>query len=325
MDVVKENIQELKGAIRVASEEGSGTQFAIRIPLTLAVMRALLFTAGGQKFAIALNEISEIIRLSSENVLGPHQDAVRLKDEVLPLFQMVDLLNAGKGNAQSVMATEYPIALVVEGGGRRAALVVDTLVGQREIVIKGLGSHLRYVRGISGVTIMGDGRVVPILNLEEFLWSQTPNIANTHPDAALDIKKPLKIMVVDDSISIRQVISRLMTDQGWEVQTAKDGIDALEKLGEVRPDLIVLDIEMPRMNGYEFLGALKTESGYEDIPVVILTSRTSVKHREKARSLGARGFIVKPYKDDEFVRLIHKLTSGSTGNEKSRPQKRFSK
>jgi chemosensory pili system protein ChpA (sensor histidine kinase/response regulator) len=131
--------------------------------------------------------------------------------------------------------------------------------------------------------------------------------------------------VVDDSISIRQVISRLMTDQGWEVQTAKDGIDALEKLGEVRPDLIVLDIEMPRMNGYEFLGALKTESGYEDIPVVILTSRTSVKHREKARSLGARGFIVKPYKDDEFVRLIHKLTSGSTGNEKSRPQKRFSK
>ena len=311
MDVVKENILNLKGVIRVASEKRKGTQFTIRIPLTLAVVRALLFTAGGQKFAIALNEISEIIRLVPENVLGPHQDAVRLKDEVLPLFQMVDLLNAGKGSVAPLAAPKDPIALVIESGGRRAALVVDTLVGQREIVIKGLGSHLRYVKGISGVTIMGDGSVVPILNLEEFLWSQTSKIADIHSDAALDIKKPLKIMVVDDSISIRQVISRLMSDQGWEVQTAKDGIDALDKLREDRPDLIVLDIEMPRMNGYEFLGAVKTESGYEDIPVVMLTSRTSAKHREKARSLGARGFIVKPYKDDEFVQLIKKLTDES--------------
>lgn len=320
MDVVKENIQELKGVIRVASQEGRGTQFTIRIPLTLAVVRALLFTAGRQKFAIALNEISEIIRLSPESVLGPHQDAVRLKDEVLPLFQMVDLLNGESRMAGSVMAPQNPITLVVESGGRRAALVVDTLVGQREIVIKGLGSHLRYVKGISGVTIMGDGSVVPILNLEEFLWSQTSNSADTHPDAALDIQKPLRIMVVDDSISIRQVISRLLADQGWEVQTAKDGIEALEKLREGRPDLIVLDIEMPRMNGYEFLGALKTESGHENIPVVMLTSRTSAKHRQKARSLGAKGFIVKPYKDDEFIRLIHKLTAGPTENEKPQPQ-----
>ncbi len=323
MDVVKENIQDLKGVIRVASEKGKGTQFTIRIPLTLAVVRALLFTAGGQKFAIALNEISEIIRLNPEHVLGPHQDAVRLKDEVLPLFQMVDLLNGGKRKAEAVMAPEYPITLVIESGGRRAALVVDTLVGQREIVIKGLGSHLRYVKGISGVTIMGDGSVVPILNLEEFLWSQTSNIADTYPDAALDIKRPLKIMVVDDSISIRQVISRLVADQGWEAQTAKDGIDALEKLREGRPDLIVLDIEMPRMNGFEFLGAVKTESGYEDIPVVMLTSRTSAKHRQKAKSLGARGFIVKPYKDDEFVRLIQKLTGRPTGKDNSQPQNGF--
>jgi len=119
-------------------------------------------------------------------------------------------------------------------------------------------------------------------------------------------------MVVDDSISVRQVISRLLEGQGWEVQTAKDGIDALDKLREDRPDLIVLDIEMPRMNGYEFLGAVKTQSGFEDIPVVMLTSRATAKHREKARSLGASGFIVKPYKDDEFIDLINKLTGGST-------------
>jgi len=312
MDVVKENILNLKGAIRVSSEPGRGTRFTIRIPLTLAVVRALLFTAGGQKLAIALNEIREIIRLAPENVLGPHQDAVRLKDEILPLFQISDLLHTGKSNAASAPASKYPIALVIESGGRRAALVIDMLVGQREIVIKGLGSHLRYVKGISGVTIMGDGGVVPILNLEELLWSQTAIGTDIYPDAVPDIKRPLKIMVVDDSISVRQVISRLLADQGWEVQTAKDGIDGLDKLREDRPDLIVLDIEMPRMNGYEFLGAVKTQSGYEDIPVVMLTSRATAKHREKARGLGASGFIVKPYKDDEFIDLINKLTGGST-------------
>jgi len=117
-------------------------------------------------------------------------------------------------------------------------------------------------------------------------------------------------MVVDDSVSIRQVVSRLMEDQGWKVTAAKDGIDALERLRVFRPDLIVLDIEMPRMNGYEFLSALRAESAYKDIPVVMLTSRTAAKHRDKAIALGARGFIVKPYNADEFVNLVLRLTGG---------------
>ncbi len=308
MDVVKENIQNLKGIIRVASEKGQGTKFTIRIPLTLAAVQALLFTVGGQTYAVALNEIGEIIRLDPENILGPNQDALRINDEVLPLFHMADLLSAEKRDADSVPSGDYPIALVVETGGRRGTLVIDTLVGQKEIVIKSLGSHLRYVKGVSGATIMGDGSVIPILNLDELLWSQTKMLKETHTDKELILERPLNIMVVDDSVSIRQVVSRLMEDQGWKVLTAKDGIDALERLSESRPDLIVLDIEMPRMNGYEFLGALKARSGFEEIPVVMLTSRTATKHRDKAKALGAKGFIVKPYNDDEFVRLIIELT-----------------
>jgi chemosensory pili system protein ChpA (sensor histidine kinase/response regulator) len=191
--------------------------------------------------------------------------------------------------------------------------VIDSLVGQKEIVIKSLGSHLRYVKGVSGATIMGDGSVIPILNLEELLWSQMTMLEETHTDKELIIERPLNIMVVDDSVSIRQVVSRLMEDQGWQVLTAKDGIDALDKLSESHPDLIVLDIEMPRMNGYEFLGALKAQVGVENIPVVVLTSRTATKHRDKAKALGAKGFIVKPYNDDEFVRLILKLTGRGSG------------
>ena len=313
MDVVKENIQNLKGVIRVASEKGQGTKFTIRIPLTLAAVQALLFTVGGQTYAIALNEIGEIIRLDPENILGPNQDALRINDEVLPLFHMADLLSVGKRDAESVSPGEYPITLVVETGGRRGTLVIDTLVGQKEIVIKSLGSHLRYVKGVSGATIMGDGSVIPILNIDELLWPQMTRLEDTHPEKELILERPLNIMIVDDSVSIRQVVSRFMEDQGWKVQTAKDGIDALDRLSESRPDLIVLDIEMPRMNGYEFLGALKAQGGFEDIPVVMLTSRTATKHRDKAKALGANGFIVKPYNDDEFVRLILKLTGRGSG------------
>jgi chemosensory pili system protein ChpA (sensor histidine kinase/response regulator) len=313
MDVVKENIQDLKGVIRVASEKGQGTKFTIRIPLTLAAVQALLFTVRGQTYAIALNEISEIIRLNPENILGPNQDALRLNDEVLPLFHMVDLLGLGKRDAEPVPLGGYPVSLVVETVGRKGTLVIDTLVGQKEIVIKSLGSHLRSVKGVSGATIMGDGSVIPILDMEELLWSQTTMSAETHTDKELIIERVLNIMIVDDSVSIRQVVSRLMEDQGWKVLTAKDGIDALDKLSESRPDLIVLDIEMPRMNGYEFLGALKAQVGFEDIPVVMLTSRTASKHRDKAKALGAKGFIVKPYNDDEFVRLILKLTGRGSG------------
>ncbi len=317
MDVVKENIQELKGVIRVAAREGKGTQFTIRIPMTLAAVRALLFTVSGQLFAIALGEIKEIIRISPEHITHEISEAVRIGNEILPLYYLSTVLNIRNNQAdnpegpsfQAPGASEYPIVLVVEAGGQRGALVIDALAGQREIVIKSTGSHLRYVRGIAGVTIMGDGSVVPILNIEELFRTETV-ISEQVPLEKLASEKSLQIMVVDDSVSIRQVVSRLMEDQGWKVAAAKDGIDALERLRVFRPDLIVLDIEMPRMNGYEFLSAVRAESAYSGIPVIMLTSRTASKHRDKAIALGARGFIVKPYNADEFVNLVLRLTGG---------------
>ncbi|MGD9138734.1 MAG: hybrid sensor histidine kinase/response regulator, partial [Desulfobacterales bacterium] len=313
MDVVKENIQNLKGVIQVRSENGKGAEFTIRIPLTMAAVQALLFNAGGQTYAVALNEISEIVRRDPETILGPNKDALRLKDEVLPLFYLKDLTNPEQFGVETLPTGANPVTLVVETSGQRGAVEIDALVGQKEIVIKSLGSHLRRVKGVSGATIMGDGSVIPILNLGELLWSQMAMMADSRRDSEPILERPLTIMVVDDSVSIRQVVSRLLEEQGWKVLTAKDGIDAFDKLSENRPDLIVLDIEMPRMNGYEFLGALKTQVELDDIPVVMLTSRTAAKHREKAKALGAKGFIVKPYNDDELVRLILNLTGRESG------------
>jgi chemosensory pili system protein ChpA (sensor histidine kinase/response regulator) len=311
MDVVKENIHHLKGSIQVTSEKGNGTQFSIRIPLTLAAVKALLFTVEGHEYAIALNEINKITRLTPDNFLGQQTDAVRIDDEILPFFRMSEMLNNPEKNNESISESEHPVTLVFEAGGRRGVVAIDTLKGQREIVIKSLGSHLQYVKGISGITIKGDGSLVPIMNLEEFFWRKTDNLDVLISDDGLMKAIPMEIMVIDDSVSIRKVVSRLMEDQGWKVQTAKDGIDALEKLRESKPDLIVLDIEMPRMNGYEFLGALKSQSAYQDIPVVMLTSRNAAKHRDKAKALGAKGFVVKPYNDDEFINLILLLTTES--------------
>ncbi len=308
MDVVRENIHELKGTIRVRSDSGGGTRFTIRIPLTLAAVQALLFTVKGQLLAIPLNEIEEILRIDPEEITGERGDVVRINEEVLPLFDMADVLESA-GEKGPPPAQEQPLVLVVRSAERRCALIIDALVGQREIVIKGTGSHLRYVRGVSGVTIMGDGSVVPILNIGELIWSQEEGVEPEEVRAPVSppTKGPTEILVVDDSVSIRQVVSRLIQDQGWRAHTAKDGIDALERLREIRPDLIVLDIEMPRMNGYEFLSAIKAEPSYKEIPVLMLTSRTAAKHRNRALSLGAKGFVVKPYQHEAFVEAMSSL------------------
>ncbi len=306
MDVVRENIQSLKGNVRVLSWKDKGTRFTIRIPLTLAAIRALLFTVGGHPYAIALNEIREIIRADAQHMIKIPKRAIRVGNELLPITCLKECLFPGAPDAE---ASHTPIVLVTEYGGKTEALEIDALTGQQEIVIKGTGTHLRHVRGISGVTIVGDGTVVPILNIPELLGMDADMGSMTGPASAVPVSDtPLKVMIVDDSISIRQVVSRLMEDQGWRVKTAKDGIDALEKLGEGRPDIIVLDIEMPRMNGYEFLSALNAQSEYRNIPVVMLTSRAAAKHHDKAVGLGAKGFIVKPYNDNEFIELVLKLT-----------------
>ena len=312
LDVVKGNITELKGTVRVAeSQDGQGAQFYLRIPLTLAVVRALLFRVGGRLYAVALSEIKEILRIHPNNIVHQPQEAVRIDDTLIPLYYLSDVLNIQANEVESLTAAEHPLTLVIDTGDWLGAVEIDTLYGQREIVIKNIGSHLRHVKGISGATVMGDGKVVPILNMEELCSSGKSINDAILSEVQPEIEKPLEIMVVDDSVSIRQVVSRLMENQGWKVLTAKDGIDALDRLGESRPDLIVLDIEMPRMNGFEFLGALKAQVGFEDIPVVMLTSRTATKHRVKAKALGAKGFVVKPYKDDDFINLILQLTTES--------------
>jgi chemosensory pili system protein ChpA (sensor histidine kinase/response regulator) len=309
LDVVRANILALKGSVRIeTSAPGVGTTFRISLPLTMAVMQALLFQAGGQTYATALYDIKEIVRVDPNKIDTQAPRTVTIDGRRMPFYTLSDAL-AGEAAPSSIDdGGQWPLVLVIEKDSWQGAVSIDRLLSQREIVIKSLGPHLRRVIGVAGATVLGDGKVLPILNLEELLNNEPARQAPIGPSIVAEQMQQLEIMVVDDSVSVRTVVSRLMERQGWQVRTAKDGVEAMGLLHDHRPDVIILDVEMPRMNGYEFMSSMRAQPDCRDTPVIMLTSRGSKKHRDKAQALGVSGFMTKPYDDEAFVGLVQQLS-----------------
>ena len=305
MDVVWENIKELHGSITVETTQGVGTTFVIRLPLTLGIVRALMVKIGEVTYGIALNDIKDIHRVDNYDI-SREAGTCKLAGAIVPWHSLPTLL--GRGDDQAEETRSLVLGLATEG--RTIAISIPQITGQKEIVMKGLGTHLRTVPGISGAAVMGDGSIVPVLNIPDLIQAAERTERTSAMSFHFEIPTSFTVMIVDDSISIRRVMSRLVTANGWVPVEAKDGLDAIEQLEmeEVRPDCIVLDIEMPRMNGFEFLVKLSNTPGGIDIPVIMLTSRASAKHQEKAFQLGARAFLTKPCKDEEFVETVLRLT-----------------
>ena len=323
MDVVRETIESLKGTIQIeASEKRRGTSFIIRIPFTLAVMPALLFNFGGQRYATALFNIKEVLRIHPRDLIEKDGKKIRIGEQIIPFYSLSKALFQDDSSAPMTDENQRLLVLVAETGTWQGAVAIDQMHSQREIVIKDLGSHLKKVKGIIGATIMGDGKIVPIVDFEDLFTINLEKLHNrtkirshqpTIPKRSKIHKSILKIMVVDDSVSIRTVVTRLLQRQGWQVQSANDGVDAIEKLRDYRPDIILLDVEMPRMNGYEFMSTFRSQEDFTNIPVVMLTSRSAKKHRDKARSLGVNGYVIKPYEDKALLDLIRQLTMADGG------------
>jgi len=309
LDVVKANINKLKGTVTLDSRPGEGTTFTIRLPMTLAVTRALLVKAHRETFAIPLNAVGQILRLEREAVseVG-HEPIIRVGQKIYPLLRLGEVLHLSQFPDEAV--ERLPV-LIVNVGGREVALIVDQIIQGREIVIKSLGSHLRRVEGIMGATLMGDGSVVLILNPADLLKDPARSAVDARPPALRPQAPPeiWNIMVVDDSVSVRRVVSNLIKNAGWQPTTAKDGLEALEMIQTSTrpPDLILLDIEMPRMDGYELTAALRGQAAYRHLPIVMLTSRAGEKHRQKAFDVGASDYVVKPYRDELLLNIIRRL------------------
>jgi len=304
LDVVQKNIQELRGTVRVQTQPGQGTVLELRIPITLSVNKAILIVAGDKQYAIPLQDVVEIKSVSMADL---SKDGLHLqwKDELLPVKDLAAILQLRELMEWQASAVGSLLTLIVRGGKGHVAVVVDLVKEQREIVVKNLGTHLTHVQGVSGVTILGDGSLIPVLNLSELVdqsLQTTKTVEHSSPSFVREL--PLQILIVDDSISVRQTIARLVRHQSWKPEMAVDGVDALEKLENFHPDAIILDIEMPRMNGYEFMSILRKTEKFRAIPVVMLTSRTSGKHRTKADELGVDFYMTKPFQDEAFVQLL---------------------
>ncbi len=310
MDVVTSQVKQLGGNLEIASDKGMGTRFHIRLPYTLAISDAMLVRTGDEVYAIPHTAIEGVTRISREQVeKNQQEDAGGVLDYAGHDYR-VRYLGALLGVNQSGVEQRrwFPV-LLVRSGENRMALQIDQLVGNRQIVVKSVGTQLSSVRWVSGGTILGDGRVALILDVNSLIRSDIVHRADI-AGVTEDDADTITVLVVDDSITVRKVTSRLLARHNMDVVTAKDGVDALEVLQEMIPSVILLDIEMPRMDGFELARNLKSNPQLSAIPVIMITSRTGDKHRKKAMELGVTSYLGKPYQEDELLENIYIALSG---------------
>jgi chemosensory pili system protein ChpA (sensor histidine kinase/response regulator) len=315
MDVANSEIKQLSGSLMIHSKMGKGTTFEIRLPLSLTINQALLVHVGEETLAVPMNHVDAVMRVPRHEV--QNADGViatepahyyKYMDNEYRVSHLGDLLGFPR-----VATPDTPLipTLLVRNGDKRIALLVDGIEGSKEIVVKSVGPQIGAIRWITGATILGDGRVVLILDISTITRVDTlPQYDQMLiQDVVVEEKKPVAktIMVVDDSITVRKVTARLLKRQGMDVITAKDGVDAIAQLQERIPDLMLLDVEMPRMDGYELAKQVRNTAGWTHIPIIMITSRTGAKHREHAEKIGINRYLGKPFNETELLENIHAL------------------
>ncbi|HSD97362.1 MAG TPA: Hpt domain-containing protein [Sulfuricaulis sp.] len=308
MDVVHSEVKQLGGSMSVDTERGVGTTFIVRLPLTLSITQALMAYVGDQLFALPLGSVVNIIEFPIEKIdtiaVG-NNPLLSHNEQVYPYMHLGQRLGipSTPRNGKKV-----PI-LIARTGTREVAIQVDGLGGTREVVIKSIGPQLSALKGLAGATILGDGRVVLILDIPG-LWFRDDVIHFEHrPESkvAQEVRARPVVMVVDDSLTVRKITSKHLQKRGIDVLVAKDGIDAVEQLRDHVPDVMLVDIEMPRMDGYELTTRVRSDENLKHIPIIMITSRAGAKHRQKAFDLGVDMYMSKPYQEDELYKNIDTL------------------
>ena len=314
MDVVKSETAAAGGRIDVSSVPGSGTRFRIYLPLTLAVTQALLVRAGQRTYAIPSSMIAQVLELKAAPLAAlVEAGGTDWQGEHYSYRYLTRLL--GDSHAEPEVQ-RFNWVLLLRAGAQTLALHVDALRGNQEIVVKNAGPQIARLVGVSGATVLGDGEIVLILNpvalasrsLGGSLAEDGSLIGGSPAPAAARIPT---ILVVDDSLTVRKIASRLLEREGYQVLTAKDGVDALEKLLDTVPDVILSDIEMPRMDGFDLVRNIRADERTRKVPVIMITSRLAEKHRRYAEEVGANHYLGKPYQEEELLALLAGYTGRS--------------
>jgi chemosensory pili system protein ChpA (sensor histidine kinase/response regulator) len=303
LDVVASEVRQLGGSLDIATRKGEGTTFTLRLPQTLAVTQAVFVRIGETSFAVPIASVRGVGRISRDAFM--QSDAsYEYGGEEYAVHDLGGLVGHAPAKAEGQL--QMPL-LLIRAGDLRAAVAVDQIVGNREIVVKPVGPQVASVPGIFGATIMGDGRVVVILDVAPLVRRQAALSRDHVPVPAPEQRAVPLVMVVDDSVTMRKVTGRVLERHNFEVATAKDGIDAIERMAERVPDLMLLDIEMPRMDGYELATHMKADPRLRNVPIVMITSRTGEKHRQRAFEIGVQRYLGKPYQENELVRNVYEL------------------
>jgi chemosensory pili system protein ChpA (sensor histidine kinase/response regulator) len=305
MDVVYSEVRQLGGSLEIASEAGKGTTFTLRLPQTLAVTQAVFVQIGETQFAVPVAAVSGIGRIARERY-DAGGGVYAYGGEDYALYDLGAL--TGHDAAKAEGEAQIPL-LLVRAGDLRAAVAVDHVLGNREIVVKPVGPQLASIPGIYGATITGDGSIVVILDAAPLVRRHLsqPQIAGRAAAQLPEQRRVPLVMVVDDSLTMRKVTGRVLERHNFEVAVARDGVEALEMLQERVPDLMLLDIEMPRMDGYELATAMRADQRFRNVPIVMITSRTGDKHRQRAFDIGVQRYMGKPYQEIDLMRNVYDL------------------
>ena len=305
MDVVQSEIAALGGRVDTQSVPGKGTSFTVFLPLTTAVTQAVLVRAAGYTYAIPSVMVEQIRQFKVDELQRCHEAGeVRWQDRGFPLRYLPRLL----GNAvQQPEKQRITPVMLARSGPSLAAVQVDEVIGNQEIVVKNTGPLLARVIGITGATVLGTGEIVLILNPVVLSQQERQVETQTHipaPVAEVDAPSALTVMIVDDSLTVRKITGRLLSREGYQVLTAKDGVDAMEQLQEARPDVMLVDIEMPRMDGFDLTRNIRNDAKLKHIPIIMITSRTAEKHRNYAAQIGVNVYLGKPFQEDQLLEHI---------------------
>ncbi len=318
MDAVNERIQGMKGALRLASTTGRGMSVEIRLPVSLMTTNGLLIKVGSQTMAVSSYGVQDIHYVTQDRVQQVGNGLMyHYGEAVHPLNDIHSLLDRPADDDRG--RDWFPALLVRTDEGTLRAVRVQDVLDSQELVVKDLGRFVVKPRGVIGVTILGDGSIAPVLDLAQLLRAapvaSTRSVAN-HPSAStpaapasVRTESRRSALVVDDSMSARRAAAQVMKDAGFDVRSASDGIEAAAMIDKLRPDIMLVDMEMPRMNGLELTSHLRSREATRELPIIMITSRSTDKHRKQAQAAGVDVYLTKPFNDDELLRHVERLTS----------------
>lgn len=317
MDIVHDALSQLKGEIDIRSETGQGCNFILRVPMSLGSAHCLLASAGDDVVAIPSENMERVVHAGASMIERAGREWM-FRDElnICKAYDLSDLLGYAEEDSLGGANDQRPV-IVLRDGQDKVAIVLDKLLGGRDYVIKGLGSYLGGSVSTIGASLTGDGRVLPVLNIIALLRRRQGLASNVVPLASRVAKSSMRvaaadapdILVVDDSLSVRTSLTQFLNGEGYATRTAKDGIEALEEIAKRKPMTVLVDLEMPRMNGLEMTSRLRAQPDTQAIPIIMITSRAAEKHRAQAQLAGVDVYVTKPYREADLLAHLRSVLS----------------